>query len=84
MKYHYTSTTMAEKQNPKTGNSLAVQWLGLCVLTARAWVRSLIGELRFCKPRGTAKTKKKKPKTIPQTKLAILRTSEDVEQRKFS
>ena len=28
------------------GNSLAVQWLGLCAFTARAWVQSLVRELR--------------------------------------
>ena len=27
-------------------NSLAVQWLGFCALTARAQVWSLVGELR--------------------------------------
>ena len=43
-----------------SGPSLAVQWLGLCGSTAgRAWVRSLVRELRSCKPRGAAKKKKK-------------------------
>ena len=36
------------------GNSLVVQWLG-CALIAVAQVRSLVGELRFHKPHGTAK-----------------------------
>ena len=40
------------------GNSLAVQWLGLCASTAGAQVRSLVGELRSCKPHGRAKKKK--------------------------
>ena len=38
-------------------NSLAVQWLGLGAFTARAWVRSLIGELRFCKVQGSQEKK---------------------------
>ena len=51
-------------KNKTSGNSLAVQWLGLCAFTARAWVQSLAGELRSCKPlrdtHGAAKKKKKK------------------------
>ena len=38
----------------RRGNSLAVQWLGLCTSTAGlpgARVPSLVGELRFCMPR---------------------------------
>ena len=31
------------------GDSLAVQWLGLGAFIAVAWVRSLVGELRFHK-----------------------------------
>ena len=31
-------------------NSLEVQWLGRCTFTARAWVPSLVGELRSYKP----------------------------------
>ena len=30
------------------GNSLMVQWLGLCILLLRAQVQSLVGELTFC------------------------------------
>ena len=37
------------------GNSLAVQWLGLRAFTAEVRVRSLVGELRSCKPRSVAK-----------------------------
>ena len=33
------------------GNSLAVQSLGRCAFTAGTWVQSLVGELRFCKPK---------------------------------
>ena len=36
--------------------------LGLSAFTAVAQVQSLEGELRSCKPRGTAKFKKKKKK----------------------
>ena len=32
------------------GNPLVVQWLGLSAFTAMAQVRSLIRELRSCKP----------------------------------
>ena len=44
------------------GNSLAVQWLGLGTFTTLGpGGRSLVRELRSCKPRGgTAKKKKKK------------------------
>ena len=37
-------------------NSLVVQWLGLSIFTARAWIQSLgVGELRPCKPHSAAK-----------------------------
>ena len=39
------------------GNSLAVQWLGLCAYTARALVRSLVTELRSHKLCSAAKNK---------------------------
>ena len=42
-----------------TGNFLAVQWLGHCAFTARAWVWSLVRELKCCKPPDAAKRKKK-------------------------
>ena len=35
-------------------------WLGFWAFTTMARVQSLVGELRPCKPRGTAKKKKKK------------------------
>ena len=41
------------------GNSVEVQGLGLCALTAEAGVRSLIGELKSHKSGGMAKKKKK-------------------------
>ena len=40
-------------ENKNIQDSLAVQWLGLCVL--RAWVQSLVRELRSHKPCGTDK-----------------------------
>ena len=46
----------------RPGNSPAVQGLGLGVFTARAWVQSLVKELRSCKPCGMSKRKKKKGK----------------------
>ena len=39
------------------GNSLAIQWLGLCIVTALAQVLSLVRELRSCKPCGMVKKK---------------------------
>ena len=46
----------------RPGNSPAVQGLGLGVFTARAWVQSLVKELRSCKPCGMSKRKKKRKK----------------------
>ena len=43
-----------------SGNSLAVQWLGLCTVTAVAPGQSLVGELTSHKPRGVAKKEKRK------------------------
>ena len=34
------------------GSSLEVQWLGLGLFTVKAWVQSLVRELRSCKPHG--------------------------------
>ena len=41
-----------------SGNSLAVQWLGLSVFTGRALVQFLVWQLRSCKPRSAAIKKK--------------------------
>ena len=38
-----------------TENSLTVQWLGLSTSIARAWIQSLVVELRSCKPLSMAK-----------------------------
>ena len=46
------------------GTSLAVQWLGLSIFMAGAWVQSLAGELRSCKLSGTARGEKKDPHPI--------------------
>ena len=54
--YHLFNTVL-KQDSP--GNSLAVQWLGLVAFIARAWIWSLVGELRFCKLRGAAKTQNK-------------------------
>ena len=40
-----------------------MQWLGLQVSLLRAWVQSLVGELRSRKPCGVAKSIKKKKTT---------------------
>ena len=42
----------------RAGSSLVVQWLGLCSVTARAWVQFLVGELRSYKQCSTTKRKK--------------------------
>ena len=50
----------ANHKRKSTGNSLAVQWLGLGAFTAWPWVQSLVWELISCKPCSIAKKKKKK------------------------
>ena len=40
------------------GNFLVVLWLGLSTFSARAWVQSLVGELRTHKPCGVASKRK--------------------------
>ena len=46
---------MLSSINSDPRNSLVVQWLGLSAFTAMAWVQSLVGELRSCKPHRVAK-----------------------------
>ena len=60
MVYSYNGTLLSNKK--EHGNSLVVQWLGLCAFTAGAQVQSLVGELRTYKLRSVAKLKKKKTK----------------------
>ena len=48
---------MAITNRGTSWNSLVVQWLGLGAFIAGARVRSLVGELRYCKLRGVAKKK---------------------------
>ena len=54
-----------------------VQWLGVGAFTTMAWVQSLIGELRFHKPRRQSGKKrkglkkKKKKKKIERMKLSL-------------
>ena len=50
----------------RVGNSLMAQWLEFSVLTARAWVQSLVGELRSYKL--SSKVKKKKKERKKETK----------------
>ena len=57
------------------GTSLAVQWLGLSIFMAGAWVQSLAGELRSCKLSGTARGEKKDPHPI-STSPALPRGTE--------
>ena len=41
------TTVSGVLNNVGSGNSLVVQWLGLGTVTARAWVQSLVRELKF-------------------------------------
>ena len=50
-------TREAKSINIGTGNSLAIQWLGLGPFTAEAWVQSLVRELRSYKLWSMAKNK---------------------------
>ena len=52
----------------KNNDSLAVQWLGLCMPTVDAWVRSLVWELRSYKPQGAAKKENNSPPTTKKNK----------------
>ena len=54
----YTNISFTYVFNNISGNSLALQWLGLCAFTAGAQVQSLEGELRSRKPYDIAKNKK--------------------------
>ena len=44
---------------------MVIQWLGLDVFTAVAWVQSQVGELRSSKPQCIAKIKKKEILNFP-------------------
>ena len=57
MHSNFRDFKMLKKKN--SGNSLAVQRLGLGAFTARAQVQLLVGELRSHKPHSMAKRKKK-------------------------
>ena len=48
-------TTGLKKKQIIIGNSASVKWLGLGAFTARAGVRFLVGELRFCNPHSVDK-----------------------------
>ena len=71
----------------KTGSSRAVQLLGLRAFTAMVWVQSLVGELRFHKPFGVAKTQKHnvaKVQGIEKAKTNVLKISLQIlKQKKF-
>lgn len=85
IKHNYTSITMTKKQYSKTKqNPQNREFPGdpvartLCCDCQGPGFNLCFRELRFCKLCGTAKKQKL------QTKLAILRTNEGMEQRKFS
>ena len=52
----------------KKGNSMVVQWLGLCSFTTIAPVQFLVGELKSHKPHGAAKKWEKKKKEKKEKK----------------
>ena len=54
------------------GNSLAVQWLGLYAFTTKAYVQSIVRELRFWKLCGAAKTEQNQQKPNKKTPFDIL------------
>ena len=64
----------------RIGNYLAVQWLGLSIFTDRAQFWSLVGELRFCKQHGIAKTTTNKQETqqIQDTDLRKFHTKNNL------
>ena len=51
----------------ESGTSLVVQYLGLCVFTAGAWVRSLVRELRSHMLLGEGKIKQNQQKIFHKT-----------------
>ena len=52
-----------------SGNSLVVQWLGLSAFTARAWVQSLVRELRSHKPSGATRKKQQNKTKKPRQSM---------------
>ena len=53
-------TGRESSQKQTTGNSLAVQWLGLSTFTVESCVQSLVGELRAHMLHSAVRKKKKK------------------------
>ena len=53
------------------GNSLVVQWLGLCALTAGAQVQSLVEELRSHKPHSNQRRKRNKKIQIGKEEVKL-------------
>ena len=54
-------------------NSLVIQWLGLCLLIAGAWIWPLVGELRPHKPHGTAKKKQKSENELQNKIIKVIK-----------
>ena len=50
---------VSKEKGVASGNSRAVQWLGLSAFIAMTWDQSLVGELRSCKPHSVIKKKRK-------------------------
>ena len=59
----------SNKENKSQESYLVVQWLGLQAFTPVAWVRSLVRELRSCKPHWCSKKKKKRKEKKSQKLL---------------
>ena len=50
--YKKINKSIKKKEKRKTGNSLVVQWLRICLPMQGTWFRSLVGELRSHMPCG--------------------------------
>ena len=62
-------------KDKESGNSLVVQWSELSAFTARAWVQSLVGELRSHKLHGMEEKKKNDHTTVYQYIIAKLQNT---------
>ena len=68
--YYYHPPLQLRKQRfyeVRGGNSLVIQWLGVCTFTAEARVQFLVREIGSCKPWGMAKERKQLPLLVTLT-----------------
>ena len=66
------------------GNSLAVQWLGLCTSLQRAQVQSLVEELRSRKPQGAPPPQKKGWSEIQEPWGTLCKVDSEVRRNKLN